>query len=195
MNKDKMIEFAKEQCEIFPEYSNMGMYLRETLKMLQAEHCTLDDAREDFVSDVYNILDFLPTNNEANRIIDVFDRVTSGLEQEPCEDCVSRAELLKIYEDRFTELQKLKHLKDNKGAEDRQMGVNYCINILKELSSVTPTRKKGKWVIKATGFPPEPMTVCSECGFDRDYYIFPRGCHKMKFCPNCGADMRGTNNE
>lgn len=40
---------------------------------------TLDDAREDFMFDVYKILDFLPTNNEANQIIDVFDRVTSGL--------------------------------------------------------------------------------------------------------------------
>lgn len=53
-------------------------------------------------------------------------------------DSVSRKELLKIYEDRFWELQKLKHLKDNKGAEDRQMGVNYCINILKEFPPVTP---------------------------------------------------------
>jgi hypothetical protein len=61
--------------------------------------------------------------------------------------------------------------------------------IIDEIKLVAPTRKKGKWVIKATGFPPEPMTVCSECGFDRDYYIFPRGCHKMKFCPNCGAEM------
>lgn len=40
---------------------------------------TLDDAREDFMFDIYKILDFLPTNNEANQIIDVFDRVTSGL--------------------------------------------------------------------------------------------------------------------
>lgn len=40
MNKDKMIEFAKEQCEIFPEDSYMGEYLRKTLKMLQAEPCT-----------------------------------------------------------------------------------------------------------------------------------------------------------
>ena len=53
-------------------------------------------------------------------------------------DLVSRKELLKIYEDRFWKLQKLKHLKDNKGAEDRQMGVNYCINVLKELPPVTP---------------------------------------------------------
>ena len=39
MNKDNLIEFAKEQCEIFPENSAMGKYLRATLKMLQAEPC------------------------------------------------------------------------------------------------------------------------------------------------------------
>jgi hypothetical protein len=39
MNKDNLIEFAKEQCEIFPEDSYMGEYLRKTLKMLQAEPC------------------------------------------------------------------------------------------------------------------------------------------------------------
>ena len=47
---------------------------------------TDEKAREDFMNDVYNTLDFLPTNNEANRIIDSFDRVTSELEQQPCED-------------------------------------------------------------------------------------------------------------
>lgn len=45
MNKDKMIEFAKDQCEIFPEDSYMGKYLRETLKMLQAGPC--EDAPPD----------------------------------------------------------------------------------------------------------------------------------------------------
>lgn len=38
MNKDNLIEFAKGQCGIFPEDSAMGWYLRETLKMLQADH-------------------------------------------------------------------------------------------------------------------------------------------------------------
>lgn len=47
---------------------------------------SLDDARENFMHDVYNTLDFLPTNNEANRIIDSFDRVTSGIKQEPILD-------------------------------------------------------------------------------------------------------------
>lgn len=50
---------------------------------------SLDDARDDFISDVYNTLDFLPTNIEANRIIDSFDRVTSGVKQEPCENAVT----------------------------------------------------------------------------------------------------------
>ena len=44
---------------------------------------SLDDAREDFMHDVYNALDFLPTNEEANCIIDIFDRVTSSIEQAP----------------------------------------------------------------------------------------------------------------
>ena len=59
-------------------------------------------------------------------------------------DCVERERLLKIYEDRFLELQKLKHLKENKGAEDRQLGVNYCINILREMPTVTPQQKIGR---------------------------------------------------
>jgi hypothetical protein len=39
--------------------------------------------REDFIYDVSNTLDFLPTNDEVNRIIDSFDRVTSNIKQEP----------------------------------------------------------------------------------------------------------------
>jgi hypothetical protein len=81
---DNLIEFAKEQCEIFPEDSYMGEYLRKTIKMLQAE---------------------------------------------PCEDAVSRAELLKIYEDRFIELQKA-HQKE------KQLGANWCINTLKDMPPV-----------------------------------------------------------
>lgn len=59
--------------------------LYEACKALERELNTwsLDDAREDFMYDVYNILDFLPTNDEANQIIDSFDRVAKGIKQEP----------------------------------------------------------------------------------------------------------------
>ena len=63
---DNLIEFAKEQCEIFPEDSYMGKYLRGTLKMLQAEPC--EDATD--------------TN------------VGSKMQEEPCEDAVSRKAVL-----------------------------------------------------------------------------------------------------
>jgi hypothetical protein len=116
----------------------------------------------------------------------VFDFVKENLaikalEQEPTTkndlgvDAVSRKELLKIYNDRFSELQKLKHLKDNKGAEDRQMGVNYCINILKELPSVTPQEpRKGHWI----------GCKCEKCG----YKVQP--WNTTNYCPNCGSDNR-----
>jgi hypothetical protein len=32
---EELIKFAKDQCEIFPEDSYMGKYLRETIKMLE----------------------------------------------------------------------------------------------------------------------------------------------------------------
>ena len=34
---EELIEFAKDQCEIFPEDSHMGKYLRETVKILEDE--------------------------------------------------------------------------------------------------------------------------------------------------------------
>ena len=43
---DNLIEFAKEQSVVFPEDSAMGWYLRETLKMLQAEPCEYAISRQ-----------------------------------------------------------------------------------------------------------------------------------------------------
>lgn len=34
---EELIEFAKEQCIIFPEDSYMGKYLRKTIEILQTE--------------------------------------------------------------------------------------------------------------------------------------------------------------
>ena len=100
-------------------------------------------------------------------------------EEAPAIDCVERERLLKIYEDRFLELQKAKHLKENKGAEDRQLGVNYCINILREMPTVTPQQKMGRWIFDEIL---DKHYYCSECksmGFD--YW---------DYCPNCGAKMQ-----
>ena len=76
---------CNDNCPTQYEAGNMGEIienLEAISKILEQQPKTwsLDDAREDFMHDVYNTLSFLPTNEEANLIIDSFDRVTSGLE-------------------------------------------------------------------------------------------------------------------
>ena len=81
----------EEMCEECKLYGTTGTdhceedCVRVAIEALEQEPNTwsLDDAREDFMYDVYNTLDFLPTNEEANQIIDSFDRVTSSIKQEP----------------------------------------------------------------------------------------------------------------
>jgi len=54
--------------------------------------------------------------------------------------------------------------------------------VLSDLPSVQSERKKGKWTVT-------PLFIkCSECG--EAFMLMPQN-----YCPNCGADMRGSNNE
>ena len=83
--------------------------------------------------------------------------------QEPCDDAISRATAkTRIY---------LKYV--NKPDECKTI-----FGILDELPSVTPSRRKGHWEDCSNGW------RCTCC--DRD------SRKDTKFCPNCGADMRGA---
>ena len=54
-------------------------------------------------------------------------------------------------------------------------------------------QQESEWVV-SFGFPPEPTTICKKCGFDRDFNlrIEPRFLKKIKYCPNCGAKIKGV---
>lgn len=101
-------------------------------------------------------------------------------EQKPCEDCISRQAAV----DAINTL----HEKPNAWLDS-------AVDAVMALPSVTPQQKIGQWIADFHGFPPEPTTVCSECGFDRDFYIRPRGFDKLKFCPNCGAKIHKAESE
>lgn len=66
------------------------------------------------------------------------------------------------------------------------------VQYVKRMPSAEPERKRGKWRNNTYG-----AVVCSECGARALYVI--TGClanrhlehFKTKYCPNCGADMRG----
>lgn len=55
------------------------------------------------------------------------------------------------------------------------------------LPSAQPERKRGKWINAYPDIEPNPMFmygICSVCGYEQAIYDM------LKFCPNCGADMR-----
>lgn len=54
-----------------------------------------------------------------------------------------------------------------------------------ELPSAQP-RPKGKWIPYSKVY--ENRNRCSEC----DYHLVGTPAHEANFCPNCGADMRET---
>ena len=58
---------------------------------------------------------------------------------------------------------------------------------------VAPSRPSGEWIITEQDNGHKwTHRKCSECGKG---VIEPLGISAMKFCPNCGAQMKGANNE
>lgn len=146
----------------------------EIIKALEQEPnaWSLDDAREDFLYDVYKTLEFLPTNDEANRIIDSFDRVTSGIRQELCDDCISRVDAL-----------------SDKGLGMFHYYEDYARmrNYLKALPPVTPQpkTKRCKWIRY------DHRTICPQNhDVDNPYWRIPeKRMDVLKYCPYCGKEI------
>ena len=64
----------------------------------------------------------------------------------------------------------------------RQAAIDALVSIIEELPSAQPERKKGRWIDM------DDHVMCSCCG--AAHYGVDRN-----YCPNCGADMRGGQDE
>lgn len=85
-----------------------------------------------------------------------------ALEQQPCDDCVSRQAVL-------------------------EQAIDYGsktflipVNSVKALPPVTPQPKRGHWIAMSEGFSPYECSECESVEFK-----------KSKYCPNCGCYCGG----
>jgi hypothetical protein len=103
------------------------------------------------------------------------DLAIKALEQQPCEDCISRQAVLDIinFEDEW--------LHDaNSHNADTKIAFSGLESRVKELPSVTPQPNTGHW-IDVEGLDSALWHNCSECG-ETEFYA-------TDYCPNCGAKM------
>ncbi len=64
------------------------------------------------------------------------------------------------------------------------IGETCAIEAVNDAPTIEP--KRGEWIIKQKGFGVEAK-VCSVCGVEKN--------NMSNFCPNCGADMRGADDD
>lgn len=90
------------------------------------------------------------------------------IEQQPCEDCISRQAVLEGI---------AKWVAD--GYADSEADISHISSLVTHLPPVTPKKKTGKWVYKQGYF---GVVYCSECDYELK-------TNNTNFCPNCGARM------
>jgi Pyruvate/2-oxoacid:ferredoxin oxidoreductase delta subunit len=116
------------------------------------------------------------TDDFVTEDFDELEDIMKALKQEPCEDCVSRKSIdQNIYD----------------YAESNGLSYANMKNYILDAPSVTPTRKKGKWIAKENIHGLEKFYKCSNCGNHCLYEYVEIGFKnaKTKYCPNCGAEM------
>jgi len=109
------------------------------------------------------------------------ENIIAALKAEPCEDAVSRAEILQKYE-KYCDAN-CPYTKKQRGFMCSSCMMGDAIEIVEDAPSVTPARKKGEWIKKT-----ETIYYCNQCGravfkdIMEDMQIDYPYCH-------CGAEM------
>lgn len=123
--------------------------------------------REDAIKIFNTLLVFHKVTCTIDELEEVCKMALTALEQEPCEDCLSRKALYSALYERF-------HDEDASNITDVKLGV--VRDFVKNFPSATPQPKKGHW-IDADG----DNAICSCCNRLNHLY--------GTYCKHCGAKM------
>lgn len=107
---------------------------------------------------------------------EAYDVAIKALEQEPCDDCVRRREVLDVLKDKWNMF------------SDANDAMQESINAIKALKPVTPKQepKTGHWIEVTNGRGGHECDLCHEYAPS-----YKDGDERLtKYCPSCGADMR-----
>jgi rubrerythrin len=126
------------------------------------------EEREDAIDIIQSILDKYEEDEclateitIGDEDIKAFKMAIKALEQEPCDDCISRFEVTEIINSEYD--------------------IDKMLDRVDELPSVASIRPKGHWEIKDSMW-----WVCSACGCQTHMM---KKYNVPNFCPACGAKM------
>lgn len=122
------------------------------------------------------------------KLIDDYKRL---LEQEPCEDCVSRQAVTDTVENTIAKyipilIERYKRIPLELVIAIKDLSP-VLATAIKDLPPATPKRKVGEWIKKNNDY--FDWYECSECGYGSDGEMkYNRLCDvRTKFCPDCGS--------
>lgn len=130
-------------------------------------------------------------NDMTRTTYDACEGAIKALEQQPCEDCISRESLRQKLQENYDFFVNAYGGFGNLPQSDKPRvdEIDNCIAMVVDEPSVTPQRPKGKWMVYAKvefgDFKGTEKYKCSECGHEVGVFL-------SRYCPNCGAEMGGA---
>lgn len=151
--------------------------------------------------------DIFVATEYREKLHEALDKAIKALEQQPCDDCISREHakqflyyeierlhddglydcFARIIDDMYNELPSVIPKYTDEEIDKIQAVEQAYVDKMVELAVEETKRPKGKWIEYKVDIAPHPLH-CSLCGFS-NHHISNRYMREFRRCPNCGAEM------
>ncbi len=127
---------------------------------------------------------FYDDKNPCKRAV-ILGKAIKTLEQQPCEDCISRQAVIDI-------------IFESGSSFENNLARGFFIDKIRDLPSVTPKEKTGRWISFGIQGEIDGQIVraftCSKCGAISIFRVSSGNIVNGGLCPNCGVKMQEVEN-